>query len=156
MSEPVFTILILDDDEAVRESVRDFFEDRGWRVHAAATAEEALALLKHAAIDGAVVDIRLPGMDGNAWVRVVSERHPMLACVICTGSPEYHLPGDVTGLVQVSERVFFKPVADLGELARAVRDQIEKLRGHPGDRPAERRAGEQPGRNSQHEGSNHE
>ncbi len=156
MSEPAFTILILDDDEAVRESFRDFFEDRGWQVHAAPTAEDALALLEHQPIDGAVVDIRLPGMDGNAWVRVVSQRHPTLACVICTGSPEYRLPGDVTGLVQVSERVFFKPVTDLDGLAETVREQIEKLRGRRGERPVERSADEGPGRNSQHEGSSHE
>ena len=124
MSEHVRAVLILDDDEVVRESLADYFEDRGWRALRAATAEQALELVTREAPDAAVVDIRLPGMDGNAFIRAVSETHPTLACVICTGSPEYGTPADVAGLAQVSHKVFGKPVMDLGELERAITRQI--------------------------------
>ncbi len=129
MSEQTQMVLILDDDDAVRESLMDFFEDRGWRVLSAATAEDALNLLAHEEPDGAVVDIRLPGMDGNALIRAVSSTRPTLACVICTGSPEYRTPKDVAALSQVSEKVFAKPVANLIELEDEVRLQIEKCSG---------------------------
>jgi DNA-binding NtrC family response regulator len=120
------TILILDDDDAVRESLVDFFEDREWRVVSAASAEAALEMLTVEKPDGAVVDIRLPGMDGNAFILAAVEKRPAMAYVIVTGSPEYSLPGDVAGLSGVSHLVFSKPIADLPALEKALLDQIKK------------------------------
>ena len=119
-------MLILDDEESVRESLVDFFEDRGWGVLSASTSEEAFDLLKHEKVAGAIVDIRLPGVDGNEFMRVVSEIHPTLACVVSTGSPEYHTPKDLVDLPQVSKKIFSKPVVDLKDLEKALCVQIEK------------------------------
>ncbi len=126
MSEQVRTVLILDDDEVVRESLADFFEDCGWSVSRATTGEKALELLTHEAPDAVVVDLRLPGMDGNAFIRAASKTHPRLACVLCTGSPEYRPPADVAALTQVSEKVFGKPVMDLPELEETLHRQIAR------------------------------
>lgn len=122
-------VLILDDDDAVRESFVNFFEDRNWRVLPARTAEEALEVLQSEAPDGAIVDIRLPGMDGAMFIREVSGTHPTLACVLCTGSPEYRPPDDVAEAPQVYAKVIAKPVAEMIELEKALRLQIEKCRG---------------------------
>ncbi len=126
MSEQVRTVLILDDDEVVRESLADFFEDSGWSVSRATTGEKALELLTREAPDAVVVDLRLPGMDGNAFIRAVSQTHPKLACVLCTGSPEYRPPADVAALIQVSEKVFSKPVMDLPSLEETLHRQIAR------------------------------
>ena len=50
-------MLILDDDQAVRESLVDYFNDQEWRVLSAATAEEALKVLERETAAGAVMDI---------------------------------------------------------------------------------------------------
>ncbi len=126
MSEQTQAVLILDDDEAVRESFMYHFEDHGWRVLPAATAEEALDVLGRETPAGAVVDIRLPGMDGNDFIREVCRRNISMACVICTGSPQYRPPDDIAALPQVSEKMFAKPVVDLAELEEALRRQLEK------------------------------
>ncbi len=126
MSEPTKSVLILDDDETVRQSLAGFFEDRGWRVLSSGTAEEALELLERESAAGAVVDIRLPGMDGNEFMRAACGTHPRLAYVICTGSPEYLPPGDVAALSQVSGKVFAKPVVDLSALEQELCRQIDK------------------------------
>ncbi len=128
MDEQPHTVLILDDDEVVRESLVDFFEDRGWRVLPTATAEDAVEVLAHETPDGALVDIRLPGMDGNAFMHAACAAHPNLACVICTGSPEYQPPGEVASLPQVSRRVFAKPLHDLAALEAELRQQMETCR----------------------------
>lgn len=133
MSEQMQTVLILDDDEVVRESLVGFFEDREWRVMPAETAEKALEMLQQELPDCAIVDIRLPGMDGNMLIRKVSKMYPTLACVICTGSPEYHPPDDVGALAQVSEQIIAKPVTDLAALEKAVCLQIKKCGGKKND-----------------------
>ena len=120
-------VLILDDDEAIRESFVDFFEDRGWNVLSTGTAEAALGLAAHTRPDGAIVDIRLPGMDGILFICTVSRIYPTMACVICTGSPEYYPPDDVVSLPQVSKKVYTKPVANLIALEETLRGQIKKM-----------------------------
>ena len=129
MSDETRTVLILDDDDAVRESLVDFFEDCGWCVLSAANAEDAIELAARESPDGAVVDVRLPGIDGNEFLRIATKAHPTLACVLITGSPEYRPPKDVATLPQLFQKVFIKPIHDLNALDKALRNQVEKYRG---------------------------
>ena len=128
MHKRTLTVLILDDDQAVRESLVYYFEDRGWLVFPAENAEDALETLSREEIKGAVVDIRLPGMDGNDFIRIAKNRHPNLAFVICTGSPEYKPPSDIFELSQMSEIVFSKPVQDMSEIELTLRQLIDNSR----------------------------
>lgn len=122
-------ILILDDDQAVRESFVDYFEDCLWQTIQAGSAEEALKILEIESPLAALVDIRLPGMDGNEFIRKASRQKPEMAFVVCTGSPEYVVPPDLLELPCVSSRLFKKPVTGLidleNELIRII-DSIQK------------------------------
>ena len=120
------TVLILDDDDAVRESLMAFFEDRGWRVLPAASGEEALEILAREKIHGSVVDIRLPGIDGNEFIRRASRMCACLAYIIITGSPEYQLPADVMVMSRVSDTVFAKPVIKLARIEEALLEKIDE------------------------------
>ena len=57
-------ILVVDDEQAVREFCREAIRSVGWQVDTAATAAEALQLIKDQLYDGAVLDFVLPDMDG--------------------------------------------------------------------------------------------
>ncbi len=110
------TILILDDEHAVRQSFSDYFEDHLWSPIQAESAEDALVMLKDEQPDAAIVDVRLPGMDGTEFIREISKLHLTIASVICTGSPEFEMPDDLRSLNFVSDSVFKKPVSDLSQL----------------------------------------
>ncbi|MCK5350850.1 MAG: response regulator, partial [Desulfobacula sp.] len=60
--------LILDDEESIRQSIAAYMEDDGYIVFQAASGEQALEIVKNNHIDEAVVDIRLPGIDGNTFM----------------------------------------------------------------------------------------
>jgi DNA-binding NtrC family response regulator len=122
------TILILDDDDAVRESFQYYFEDLGWEVREAETAEKALEAVKEHPPGGVVVDIRLPGMDGNSFILELEKTHPHVACVTCTGSPEYRPPDSVLSCPQVFDQIFSKPVTDLHKLAESLEQHIMQCR----------------------------
>ena len=84
-------LLLVDDDEAFRATLYDMLAREGLKVSAAASAEEALALID----DGVVFDLVLsdiclgPGMDGLALSRVLRERRPELPLGLMSGlSPE--------------------------------------------------------------------
>ena len=57
-------ILIIEDDDRIRESLRLMFEGEGFAVDAAPTAEIGIELFRKLACDVAIVDIMLPGMNG--------------------------------------------------------------------------------------------
>lgn len=122
-------ILILDDDDAVRESFQYYFEDLGWDVRGAETAEKALQVVQQDPPDGVVVDIRLPGMDGNSFILELEKTHPDVACVICTGSPKYRPPETVASRPQVFGQIFAKPVTDLLQLAESLKQHILTCKG---------------------------
>jgi CheY-like chemotaxis protein len=126
MTSDPLKILILDDDVVVRESLVFYLEDNGFDVQSAVTGEEALDLLSKSDFDGAIVDIRLPGMDGSSFIRKAYEIKASLACVICTGSPEYDIPTDITSLEKVSKMVFSKPVKNLEELKEELINMVNK------------------------------
>ncbi len=131
MKEQRNTLLILDDEEAIRESLVEYFEDRDWHVVSARSAEAAFEIMADMSPDGAIVDIRLPGMDGNGFIRKVSQSHPRLACIICTGSPEYIFPDDIAALPQVSEELFSKPIDVMSVLEKTLLEMIEKMNSSP-------------------------
>ncbi len=121
------TILILDDEKTVRESFSDYFEDRLWLPIQAETGEQAIKILKKTNIDAAVVDVRLPGMDGNEFIRRAYRLKQGIVFVICTGSPEYVVPQDLLGFPCVSNRIFKKPVTNIAELEEELHQRMAQL-----------------------------
>jgi len=119
------TILILDDEQAVRQSFSDYFEDRFWLPIQAESAEEALVMLQTQQPIAAIVDVRLPEMDGTGFIREACNTNLTIAYVICTGSPEFELPADLHDLITVSNTIFKKPVSDLDALESEVVKTLE-------------------------------
>jgi two-component system, OmpR family, response regulator len=79
-------VLVVDDDDEVRETIRTLLSDAGFTVQTAASGWEALAILDKAPVDLMVADIRLPGeLDGLAMVRNARARHPTLKCLFISG-----------------------------------------------------------------------
>lgn len=126
------TVMIIDDEEIIRQSFCDFFEDHLWCSIAAQSGEEALTLLDQASPHGAIVDIRLGGMTGNDFIRQATRHKPQMGFIICTGSPEYDIPADVRELPGVSPQVFTKPINDLSLLEEELCRLIEHIESQGG------------------------
>ena len=119
-------LLILDDEQILREAFAAYFEDRSWQPIIAANAEEALQILIGQSPAAVLVDIRLSGMGGNEFIRKARMLYPNLAFVIYTGSHEYEIPPDIREYPQVSPRVFRKPISNLVELENEITQTIVK------------------------------
>ena len=68
-------VLIVDDDERVREYIRVNLEMEGYSVREAANAEEGLAVLEEVSPDLVLLDVMMPEVDGWEMLRRVQERH---------------------------------------------------------------------------------
>ena len=78
------SMLLIDDDEWIRDSLSIFFEGEGCHLKALETAEEGLEVLKHKPYDIIIVDYRLPGMDGLDFLNRVKELYPSTIKILIT------------------------------------------------------------------------
>jgi DNA-binding response OmpR family regulator len=82
-------LLIVDDEEAIRFALVEYFRDNGWQVDAAAEKEEAEALLSCTAYTVVIADLRLTGIHGIEGLDIVEwSRHlqPGTRVVLLTGN----------------------------------------------------------------------
>jgi DNA-binding NtrC family response regulator len=77
-------ILVVDDEVIVRQSLSQWFEEDGHEVGSAGDAREALTLLRAGHWDLALVDIKMPGMDGLELQRRILEADPDTTVIIMT------------------------------------------------------------------------
>ncbi len=117
--------LILDDEESIRQSIAAYMEDEGYIVFQASSGESALQLLADNHIDDAVVDIRLPGIDGNTFMIEARKILPDIKFVVHTGSADYQPPRAVRELGITSENILIKPASDLKVLCQTLKDQYK-------------------------------
>jgi two-component system cell cycle sensor histidine kinase/response regulator CckA len=119
-STPAETILVVEDEPAVRQLVAAALERAGYRVLEARDGERALSLFaaNEAAIDLLVTDLRMPQMDGSELVRLLRARAPNLKVICVSGYPG-------TGVdLSLTEHYLAKPFskADLLNKVREVLD----------------------------------
>ncbi len=79
------TLLVVDDEEYVRELLKDVLEGEGYRVLIAADGAEALHIFKEKRISGVFSDVGLPGMSGWELARELRVQKPYLPIAIITG-----------------------------------------------------------------------
>jgi len=82
---PQACILVVDDEDRVREGLNWSLRMSGYRVEGAATGAQALSLLSHRTFDLLLLDMNMPAMDGVAVMERARRQQPDLAIVVLTG-----------------------------------------------------------------------
>jgi signal transduction histidine kinase len=78
-------ILVVDDEEAVRELLRDLLESEGFRVYLAPGGREALNLFAAQRFDGIFTDVGMPGMSGWELAQAIRQRNQRIPIAVITG-----------------------------------------------------------------------
>jgi DNA-binding NtrC family response regulator len=84
MQDATHTIVVLDDDEALRSAIRHWGTREGYRIYPAATAEEAREIVAEKSVDLVLIDIRLPDADGIALAESLIEEDPERPIILMT------------------------------------------------------------------------
>ncbi len=84
-------VMIVDDEESIRETLSGIFEDEGYETVAAASGEEGLRAAKESGPDIVLLDIWLSGMDGIETLKELREEYPDLPVIIISGHANIEL-----------------------------------------------------------------
>ncbi len=93
-----YTVLVVDDEEGIRESLKDILEDEGYEVITASTAEEALKAVNDNAPDLVYLDIWLPDRDGIEVLEEIKGRERTMPVVMISGHGSIELAVKATKL----------------------------------------------------------
>lgn len=117
------TLLVVDDEEAIRNAMRKYLTQQGYEVVVTATGEEALDVLRRQKITGILLDVNLPGTNGIDLVPRIMELEPSVALLMLTAV------NDATSAALCMQRgaldYLLKPI-DLAHLGRAISRALER------------------------------
>jgi two-component system, OmpR family, catabolic regulation response regulator CreB len=113
------TILLVEDDEMVRDAMTRILVSEGYLVLAAETGHDALGILRTplSPIDVAVLDVHLPDCSGIDLCARIREFHPTLPIVVCTGEAE---PEEAARLLELGVHRYFRKPVGVDELLATV------------------------------------
>ena len=101
------TILLVDDEPAILDILKEYLKQNRYRSVVATSAEEALELFGNNRIDAVVTDIMLPKMDGIELMKKIKEQNPNMPVIVITGFSGRFTPQDV--IAMGADGFFAKP-----------------------------------------------
>jgi len=117
------SILIVDDDKEILRSLKVILQRKGYGVETAETGREAMAKSEARAFDLALLDIRLPDIDGTKLLTELHRETPRMMKIMITGYPS--LENAVEALNRGADAYIVKPV-NPDELLKVVEEKLRE------------------------------
>ncbi len=115
-------ILVVDDDETIRTTMKAILQDEGYLVDLAATGKEAIQRTQETTYNVALLDIRLPDMEGIELLKLLKDSIPRTRKIMVTGYPS--MQNAIAALNKNADAYLLKPV-DVEKLLNTVKDQLQ-------------------------------
>ncbi len=116
-------VMLIDDEVEFLESMKRILQRRNMIVTVAESGEKALNLLRKSIVDIAIVDVKMPVMDGLELLRRIKEDFPSVEVILLTGHPtvEAALKG-----IKLGANEYLKKPPDIDELITTIRRLFQK------------------------------
>ncbi len=115
-------ILVVDDDETIRTTMKAILEDEGYIVDLAGTGKEAIQKTQNTNYNVALLDIRLPDMEGIELLKLMKDSVPKTRKIMVTGYPS--MQNAISALNKDADAYLLKPV-DIEKLLNTVKEQLK-------------------------------
>jgi DNA-binding NtrC family response regulator len=116
-------ILIVDDDENIRKALIAVLEDEGYTVDSVDTGKKGIEKTQTEFFNIALIDVRLPDMEGTEVLSKMQETSPTLRKIIITGYPT--LQNAVAAVNKGANAYVMKPF-DLEKMIQTIEEQLKK------------------------------
>jgi DNA-binding NtrC family response regulator len=113
--------ILVVDDESIRNTAKAILEDEGYIVDLATTGMEAIKRTEETAYNVALLDIRLPDMEGVELLKLMKDAVPRTRKIMVTGYPS--MQNAVAALNKNADAYLIKPV-DIEKLLNTVKEQL--------------------------------
>ena len=113
-------ILIVDDQLGIRLLLKEVFTQEGYEVSLAANGYEALDIINEHKIDGVLLDMKIPGMDGIQILKIIKEKWVEIPVMMMTAYGELNF---IEESKRLGAALYFTKPFDVFEL----RDSVNKL-----------------------------
>ena len=123
MSEKKIKLLVVDDMEGIREGVRFYFEDKGYSVFTAESAELASPIIKTETPDIILLDLDLPGMSGLDLLKLIRQFNNTVKVIMVSASNVNFLKDPRFRGLGISE--FIPKPFSFDELELAIKKSLE-------------------------------
>jgi CheY-like chemotaxis protein len=80
-----YSVLLAEDDDALRDVLGQVLSSHGWHVHAAASGSEALTVVQKEDIDFSILDLHMPGLSGIETLQLIRQEVKPLPCIFISG-----------------------------------------------------------------------
>jgi len=108
--QPIWKIVLIDDEEDIREVMAIALQDRGYWVETAAEGAAGIRLCKEALPQIVITDIRMPGMDGLQVLETIKKQLPDIEVIVATAFGEMDLA--IRALQLDASDFITKPISD--------------------------------------------
>jgi two-component system, response regulator, stage 0 sporulation protein F len=115
------TVLVVDDDDAIRSLLQEELEDEGYKVLVATNARDALKMVAAEPLDLVILDIRMPGMDGLEVLPRILGIKEGLPVILNTAYSQYQ-----ESFMSWAADAYVVKSSDLTELKAKVKELIQK------------------------------
>jgi len=119
-------ILIVDDDENIRNTLKAILDDEGYVVDTAVTGGEAIQKTQKTAYNVALLDIRLPDMEGVDLLKLIKDSVPRTRKIMLTGYPS--MQNAIAALNKNADAYLVKPI-EIENLLVTVKNQLKLQEG---------------------------
>ncbi|MEE9369667.1 MAG: response regulator [Pontiella sp.] len=125
MSHPVpVSVLVIEDEEPIRESFRNYLEDLFYTVYEASNGREGLDLFKQYNPDVVILDLRMPEVNGHQVLEELSEQSSDTPLIVVSGTGNI---GDTVEALHLGAWDYLlKPVSDLSMLEHSIKKVLER------------------------------
>jgi len=116
-------IIVVDDDEGIRKVLKTILEEEGYVVDTAENGKEAIKKSNAKFYNLALIDIRLPDMEGTKLLSAIKETTPKMVKIIITGYPS--LQNAIEAVNKDADAYILKPF-DMGKVLNKIREHLKK------------------------------
>ena len=116
-------ILIVDDDEDIRKVLKTILEDEGYNADTAANGKEAIRKSYRKFYNLALIDVKLPDMEGIKLLKRIKDTVPKMRKIIITGYPS--IQNAIEAVNQGADAYIVKPF-DMDKVLATIKEQLKK------------------------------
>jgi len=117
------SILVVDDDTEVRKTLSSILFEEGYSVETVENGKEAIRASEKSHFDVALIDIKLPDMEGTELLQRLKEKQPHMVMIIITGFPT--LENAIKTINEGADGYILKPY-DVQKLLEMIRKHLKK------------------------------